>query len=226
MGGKAGAGGRGGAIGISHGSGDPNGVDPAPTPGLRGENGLNAEAGIAGLKGVGSGGGISAFQGTLIVTQATIVNNAVTDDGGGLATLENTLATIHNSTIYGNHAGAGGGGIYAVLNDAQNPVSVISTIIAGNAAPIGADVSGSLDITFSLIQKITDAVLNGSNNLTNVSPLLGKLGFYGSTVATMSPLTGSPALDHGSNPDALATDARGKVRVLGAAIDIGAVEAR
>ena len=69
-------------------------------------------------------------------------------------------------------------------------------------------------------------MLNGANNLTNVNPLLGKLRNYGGTIETMFPLAGSPVINKGGNPGELTTDARGEVRVLGAGIDIGAIEAR
>ena len=54
--------------------------------------------------------------------------------------------------------------------------------------------------------------------------MLGHLANNGGATETMLPGTGGAAIDHGSNPDMLTIDQRGQQRVLGAGIDIGAVE--
>ena len=225
----AGGNGDGGDGGDAMGGGIFNGTNGNLTIERSTISGNYAKRGVAvgtdGVNGEGSGGGVFAQSGIIAISQATIARNVATDDGGGLASITNAVAAIHNSTIAGNRAAGEGGGIFATINeqaDPPAPVTVSSTIIAGNAAPLGPDASGPLEISFSLVQNIADAVLTGASNLTGVNPLLGKLRNYGGLVETMYPLPGSPAKDHGSNPDALTTDARGLPRLLGADLDIGA----
>jgi hypothetical protein len=61
--------------------------------------------------------------------------------------------------------------------------------------------------------------------LTN-APHLYPLGYYGGPTRTMPPLAGSPAINAGSDAVAagIITDQRGYPRVVGSAVDIGAVE--
>ena len=57
-------------------------------------------------------------------------------------------------------------------------------------------------------------------------PLLAPLAFNGGPTQTHALKKGSPAINHGSNPDGLTTDQRGTpfARQLGSAVDIGAYE--
>ena len=181
--------------------------------GARGAGGTSATAGAAGTDAPASesgGGGVFSENGTLDIVQATIAKNTAGGSGGGVKIIgSDSVAKIANSTIAENFASGLGGGLFVGLDT----VEVISTIIAKNiirpTSPTGANVSGIIVSSFSLI---------------DVDPLLGKLALNGGTTATMLPLAGSPALNAGSNPNALTTDQRGLTRVVGAAIDIGAVE--
>jgi hypothetical protein len=86
-----------------------------------------------------------------------------------------------------------------------------NTIVAGNTAPSGANVSGPF---------------SGANNLISGDPRLAVLGNYGGPTPTMPPLPGSPAIDAGSDSvtNSLVTDQRGFRRRAGASVDLGAVE--
>src|SRR5205823_1124701 len=59
------------------------------------------------------------------------------------------------------------------------------------------------------------------------NPKLSSLGNYGGPTQTMVPLSGSPAIDAGSNsvlPAGLNRDQRNFPRISGTSVDIGAVE--
>ena len=81
----------------------------------------------------GLGGGIYNAGGTLVLSDCAVSGNSADGAGGGIA----GAATLTNSTVSGNTAGPGpytgaGGGI------AGGPFTLISTIIAGIRATIGA----------------------------------------------------------------------------------------
>ena len=61
-------------------------------------------------------------------------------------------------------------------------------------------------------------------NLVSFNPLLGTLGNFGGSTATVPLLPGSPALNAGTSSGASPTDQRGLGRV--GAVDIGAFESQ
>jgi hypothetical protein len=178
--------------------------------------------------GVGAGGGVAAT-GTTSIINSTISGNSASFGGGVFAQV---LGTLQNSTITLNTASpgnssdgvsAGGGGVAAAGSLALN-----SSILFGNtgsSAAYGADIGGGITVT-------------GANNLVGSStvalpadtlasdPLLQPLAANGGPTQTHALATGSPAINAGSNPAALATDQRGPgfARVSGTAADIGAFE--
>lgn len=66
--------------------------------------------------------------------------------------------------------------------------------------------------------------LNGPGSRTNTNPVLGPLTANGGPTLTLSPLSGSPAIDSGDTNFCLSTDQRGLARPAGPRCDIGAVE--
>jgi hypothetical protein len=173
---------------------------------------IGGYAGAAGLDGVvgdAAGGGVSSITGSVTFSQATIAMNTSDGHGGGINLEQNSSSSIHNSTIVGNNA-AIGGGIFITLDSNNDPVSVISTIIALNKAATDADVSGTFE---------------GHHDLIGLNPHLSALGKHGGHTATMVPLKNSAAIDNGINVDGLLFDQRARVRLSGAHIDIGATEA-
>jgi hypothetical protein len=66
----------------------------------------------------------------------------------------------------------------------------------------------------------------GTGNLIGIDPLLGPLTGNGGPSRTHALLTGSPAINAGSNAFGLATDQRGDgfPRTVGAGTDMGAFE--
>ena len=156
-----------------------------------------------------SGGGAVANElSTMTAENSTFSGNSATLFGGAFYN-QGSAVVFTNSTISGNSTPGEGGGIESL---STNSVFAVNTIVAGNTAGTGANTNNDADSTF-----------NGSNNLIDVAPLLGPLGNYGGRTQTMPPLAGSPAIDAGG-ATTLTIDQRGFPRVLGAAVDIGAVE--
>ena len=148
-------------------------------------------------------GGAIYNQGSLMLNQCTIARNVANTNGGGV--WNTATLPVFQCTITGNTAGRSGGGIY------NNAVFVKATnsIIAGNFEAI---FNGG-------IQSPVNCFLSGN-------PLLAPLAYYGGPTPTMPPLAGSPAIDLGNDAagSSLTTDQRGQTRLLGAHVDIGAVE--
>jgi hypothetical protein len=188
------------------------------------------------------GGAISHddYFGVLTVSNSTITDNTAGGDvpgypatGGGIAVLSTypVTLTVSNSTIARNSATGACGGI-----DDTNwgQLRVVNTIVALNDAPYFPDISsnsnGSLSaVVIGKIDGFTGSVSGLYGTAANpLDPLLGPLEDNGGPTPTMAPLFGSPALDAGDDTNGgvpvPGTDQRGRTRIAGAAIDIGAYE--
>jgi hypothetical protein len=198
----------------------------------------------------GYGGGISAAQGSMVLTGVTISGNQSSYGGGinigigaGLTLVDSTVAnntadfgggieadgalTLLDSTVVGNSASDGGG------IDVEGRLTAGNSIIAGNnsndVATFGTPVNS---LGFNLIGATDGSSGWISSDLTGTSakplnPKLGPLSNNGGPTQTLLPLSGSPAINHGSNalvPAGLTTDQRGLSRIVGGTVDIGAVE--
>jgi hypothetical protein len=205
-----------------------------------GLGGLGISSSAGGSGGNASGGGLSVAGGTVTLTNDTLSGNSAqagngarsgmsgnggnggNGTGGGVFVLSGGLTTLANTLIAGNAVTAGTGGWGSIVAGA-----------AGTAA--GPDVSG----TFASSDH--DLIGDGSgSNLTSgvrgdqvgstaspIDPLLGPLQNNGGPTATRAPLPGSPAVDAGNTnliPAGVSTDQRGFARIVGAAVDIGALE--
>jgi hypothetical protein len=194
------------------------------------------------------GGGIlnnsftSAYNGYTYYGSETLVNctlsgNSATNQGG--AVYDAGVSEITNSTISGNTAGTLGGGIYVPVTPFSETLA--NSIVAGNTAATYNDIGGAVNTTsgFNLIGDGTGLVgiSDGSDgNMIGtlgspIDPQLGALGNNGGLTETMALLSGSPAIDAGSNllavdglGNALATDQIGNARIFNGTVDIGAVE--
>ena len=164
--------------------------------------------------------------------------------GAGILTLAAGPLSFINCTVAGNTVAAsstiGGGGIYL-----QSPavVTLQNTIIAGNSAPgLGADLyyagglltrsNANLIGNNSTVESVFPAGFpNAIGDLVGtaaapVASVLSPLGNYGGPTQTMPPLSGSPAIDSGSDlvTNTIAVDQQGGARLTGFHVDIGAVE--
>jgi CSLREA domain-containing protein len=104
---------------------------------------------------------------------------------------------------------------------------VTNTIVAGNTATFTAGTEDSWgDYTsegYNLVGDGTGSPTDGIGDVTTADPLLGPLADNGGPTLTHLPLKGSPAIDAGSTDQTV--DQRDVARPVGAADDIGAVEA-
>lgn len=189
----------------------------------------------------GSGGGVYN-RATLVVKNSTLSGNAATtNDGGALWTGGNSYLTVSQSTITGNSAVVSGGGLW--LYGAQTTIS--NSIVSGNLAPLGKEIrqdnstAGGVftSLGYNLIGENGSSGVSGVTLATSdrilagpVSSALGPLSNNGGPTLTHLLVTGSRAIDSGSNaliPTGIATDQRGAgfPRIVGSTVDIGAVEA-
>lgn len=160
------------------------------------------------------GGGIFyGGYGNSHIEESTVTGNSAYD-GGGVAIQSETYLEINQSTITQNYADDGGGGIRAVSN---GPTPVNGSIVAGNSAPTGPDVWGTLTgLQDSLIGNTTGMQANtGTHNLLDVDPHLDPVpadlgGSYHTYVHRLLP--GSPAIDFNLSYDGSATANTGDQR--------------
>jgi CSLREA domain-containing protein len=179
------------------------------------------------------GGGIDGNYGTLNLVGDTITNNTANAGGGG-GVSSGADVTIEDCTIAGNVTAGSGGGVYGSGAD----LKIANSIVAGNkATQTGPDLFDSANTPFdslgyNLIGNVgtTTGWTTHDQTGTTAKPLaadLGTLASNGGPTQTILPLTGSPAIDKGSNaliPAGTTTDQRGLPRTYNGTVDIGAVE--
>jgi hypothetical protein len=191
--------------------------------------------------GVGNNGNLSVLNSTVHGNRAAISASSpdCTAAGGGIANalsdggLDAAL-TVRHSTIANNTATtagttctpSAGGGIGAGMPGAGIN-SLFHTIVAGNQAQFGADVSLQLaSSSFNLFAVSAGGSGYSTSDLLDLDPLLSHLADNGGPTQTMALLPGSPAIDAGDNTNAPTWDQRGPgfPRVVNGTIDIGAFE--
>jgi CSLREA domain-containing protein len=153
-----------------------------------------------------AGGGIysqnSASQ--MMITNSTISHNSATVfDGGGIL----TSGTIHllNATVAYNSAVTGGDGIQRI----NSQVLLKNSIIANNET---TNCSGGMTSAGNNLDSDNSCNLTATGDQPGQNPLFGVLQNNGGPTETHALLSGSPAIDTGSNIDCPATDQRGVVR--------------
>jgi predicted outer membrane repeat protein len=197
---------------------------------------------LPGVFGGSFGGAYFDYSSSALVENSTIYGNTAAGRGGGLhhdgREDGGPGLTVRDSTISHNSAGTRGGGVASNGDPIDTQPTFENTIIAGNSAPTGPDVSandGSMNAAFSLIQASdpSTTINQTGPDIFSVDAQLGPLANNGGGTMTQKPLSSSPAVDAGS-AFALTTDQRGLVRPFeipsianaagGDGSDIGAVE--
>lgn len=160
------------------------------------------------------------------IEESTISGNEGRRAGGAL--MSAAPLWVYNSTIADNTAQAGGtGGLSIGANDrffssiiaANTAAGAPSDIGLRNGAPSTTTITGDHNlIVASTITPPADTIAQ--------TPLLAPLASNGGPTQTHALLPGSPAIDHGTNPDNASHDQRGSgyARVVGTSADIGAFE--
>lgn len=177
---------------------------------------------ISGNTAGNNGGGIRSTSASVSLQNSTLSGNQATVAGGGMALDLAGDVSFENVTDVGNDANTGGGlGI-----GANTSASAHNSILANNTASVGVDANGAITLHYSLLKSLSGAsVAPGSaNTLTGVDPMLGALGDNGGATLTLLPAMGSQVLNAGDPVTAGSTDQRGLPRVVGAHVDMGAVE--
>ncbi|MCC9001772.1 MAG: hypothetical protein LM549_03985, partial [Candidatus Competibacter sp.] len=189
--------------------------------------------------GIDGGGLYNTSSSTTTIRNSTVSGNtATTGYGGGI--FANGTVNILSSTLTGNSASAPttgrGGGIYVPTG----ALSIGNSLVAGNSAADGKEVYRGSGVFTSQGHNLFGE--NGSSGLVNASPIasdlilagpintaIGPLADNGGPTLTHLPVAGSPLIDAGNNaliPAGVTTDQRGTgfPRIVGGAVDIGAVE--
>jgi hypothetical protein len=191
--------------------------------------------------------GAIANAGTMTINNSTISRNSATDSLGGIVndgtlTINNSTITgnsrgavinlgtmtINNSTLSGNsgHNGSAGNLISGGTTRLQN------TILANS--PSDGNCYGNITSNGYNLSSDNTCNFNGTGDLNNTDPMLGRFGNYGGPTQTIPLRSGSPAIDSG-NPSGctdgqghlLKTDQRGDPRPDkedSAGCDMGAYE--
>lgn len=182
-----------------------------------------------------NGAGLAISGVSAVIRNSTISGNYAIQDGGGIAITGTSSLLIENSTFLGNDSGTllNPGDGTAILAGSGVTIEIASSIVFRGSFLPGSEVIGTpgkVTATSSLIgSKFGIATFSGdafTNANLGVNPLLGPLANNGGPTLTHLPAANSRAVNNGSNPTALTADQRGYTRVVGGAIDIGAVETR
>ena len=182
---------------------------------------------LANNRAIAQGGGIWN-KSTAELVNITLHGNEAEGNGGAIANLGlNAITTVSNSTISENRSGGAGGGI---ASGGSIGTRLLNTIVAENSGASAPDVSGLfIDEGNNLIGQSDGSTGFTRSSLVGrtgnaINPLLAPLANNGGPTRTQLLGQNSVAINAGINNSLPVTDQRGLSRVVGAAVDIGAVE--
>jgi len=144
----------------------------------------------------------------------------------GISSASVSNLTLSFCTLADNHGPATVLTISAGFAAKANTVLGNSIFSNGPSANLAASGAGASIISNgnNLASDSGNGLLTGGSDILNTDPGLTKLGNYGGPTPTHALMTGSPAVNAGNDAGAPGTDQRGGLRLVGAHVDIGAVE--
>ncbi len=201
--------------------------------------GLNLTRSTVANNTAGSYGGGVSNEGVLYASNSTISGNSAKTDGGGVYNKVSGNSNFYNSTIAYNQAdsdansvGAGAG----IYNYPGGTFNIRNSVVAGNylaGQPDYDDCDGALGIYGkNRLGEASACTYPGGNGTVSVLQSLDELGVLrdnGGPTRTIALIPPSDMIDVASacldqNGNGLATDQRGRARIVGASCDIGAYE--
>jgi hypothetical protein len=170
------------------------------------------------------GGGLYFDGATLAITDSTLSGNSALQGGGGLYINQPgfVTATLTNDTIAGNTlTGVGTGAGIA----GASSVTASNTIASGNTGATSAS-TNDCDVPVHSFDHSLEQTSSDCGFSLNGDPMLQPLAANGGPTQTMAPGASSAAIDAGDSAQCLATDQRGYLRPNdpSTACDIGAYE--
>jgi CSLREA domain-containing protein len=173
--------------------------------------------------------GIVLYTGTANVINSTISNNSGNWSGGLDGFGPSSTFNLTNVTVTGNTGNSGAG-----ISANGSTFNVRNSIIA-NSNGLDCNSGGTVNIQNSLVEDGSCGVTSGVNGNLIDDPNLGLLADNGGSTKTHALLSGSPAINAGSDcvltangcgngNAALTKDQRGGNRKFGSAVDMGAFE--
>ena len=179
---------------------------------------------VNGNRASGAGGGITADGGTITVQNTSVTDNIAASGAGIIA--NGGQVAVQSATIVFNNATTVGGGLRNAGTDA-NALSVRNSIVSGNSAPTGANLSGAITSNgFNLFRTTAGATVTSAPgagaDLTGVDPQLLPLADNGGPTLTYAVAGTSPAVGAGNT--LFVIDQRGFTRPTSGGATIGAFE--
>jgi hypothetical protein len=139
------------------------------------------------------------FGSTMGVVNSTVSGNQAANGGGGLflyGLYAGGTMSVEHTTVAGNSTTAGTGGGLFSNTDAM---TVSNSIVADNTPDdLGSGAGNGFNVDFSLIENDGTAVYNNvAGNILDTDPQLGALAPNGGLTLTHKPAAGSPAVNAG-----------------------------
>jgi hypothetical protein len=139
------------------------------------------------------------FGSTMDVVNSTVSGNQAANGGGGLflyGLYSGGTMSVEHTTVAGNSTAAGTGGGLFSNADAM---TVSNAIVADNTPDdLGSGEGNGFNVDFSLIENDGTAVYNNvAGNILDTDPQLGALALNGGLTMNYKPATGSPAVNAG-----------------------------
>lgn len=185
----------------------------------------------------GYGAGIATTNSELRVANSLFIGNRGANNGGAVAVMGDSVATIVNSTIAHNESTTNGAAVFAGLGSTQVHNSIIWN--NGAIALIPENAPGTLAISTSLIEGGFEGVGNFDADPQFINPA-GLDGIVGTEDDNLLLLFTSPALNvgdlaalppdeydmdgDGDTSEPIPSDLAGEQRVTGSGLDLGAYE--